>query len=283
LLGNLQHFRKYPGYAIASAISGGIIVGILLLMGIFCYQISPYDPLQVATGPPMSAPTLTHLFGTDGLGRDVLSRVITGSRYSLSVAFIAVIGGTIIGVALGLVSGYEGGRFDRVASLFMDSWIAFPTIVIALLMVAFLSPSFSNIAFAIMISMVPRYFRMVRSLALTLKSRTFVEVARSIGLNDFYIMWRHILPHTIPTVIILMTLNVPTAILTVASLGFLGVGIPPPTPEWGTDLNIARDLLLSGVWAPSFFPGLFIFIACIGFNLLGDGVSRMIGATVERV
>lgn len=260
-----------------------MIMGVLFFMAAFCYQISPYNPLELNPDRMLEPPSSDHLFGTDTLGRDVLSRTITGCRYSLSVAIIAVVGALLIGASAGLVSGYMGGKLDRIVAMMMDSWFAFPTIVIAMLIVVFLKPTYVNTALAVMLATVPRYFRTIRSLSLTLKTRTFVEAVKSIGARDTYVMWHHILPHTIPTVIVLMTLQIPASILSIASLGFLGIGIPPPIPEWGTDLNVARAFLIAGHWAPSFFPGLFIFLSCLGFNLFGDGISRMIGTTVERV
>ncbi len=251
---------------------GLIIVGFILCMAIFAPLIAPYSPVKT-TGPLLSPPSIHHLMGTDNLGRDILSRIIYGSRVVLLIVFSSAFTSMVIGVILGLFSGYTGGKVDRVLSLVMDSIYAFPSLILAIAISAMLGPSIINAIIAISIVYVPTFFRMVRGQTLSLKTRLFVEAAKVLGVSDWGIIFRYIFPNLFATVIVIFSLCIADAVITAAGLSFLGFIVTAPTPDWGWDLSVSRAYLPAGYWWMITFPGLMIVLLTFGFALIGEGLS----------
>lgn len=253
------------------ALLGGFLVLAQIVVAILAPYLAPYDPLKQDLGsvllPPM---TEGHPMGTDDLGRDLLSRIMYGARISLLVGVVVVAMATAVGVPLGAIAGYYP-RLDRWISMGVDILLAFPGILLALAIVAALGPGLINVMIAVGVRSMPMYVRVVRSQVLALKQREFVNAARAIGVREIGILFRHILPNCVGPIIVQATINVGTAILSAAALSFLGVGVQPPTPEWGAMLSKSR---LYVVIAPHVvtFPGLAIMSVVLGFNLLGDGL-----------
>jgi len=243
----------------------------LILLAIFAEVIAPYDPLEMGTGAALGAPGPGHWFGTDLFGRDLLSRTIYGGRISLMVGIAAVIISSLIGVTLGLIAGYYGGWLDMVILRAMDMILAFPGIFLALAVVSLLGTGLTNAVLAVAISTIPTYTRTVRGSILSAKELLYVDAARVMGVPDRLILVRHLLPNVIAPIIILMTLGVAWAILSISSLSFLGLGAQPPTPEWGALLYEGRGFLREAWWLTT-FPGAMIMITVMAVNRLGDGL-----------
>ena len=233
--------------------------------------IAPYDPVKMYPTKTLGAPSLEHWLGTDLYGRDVFSRIVFGSRLSLQMGLISVSIGVSVGGVLGLFAGYSGSMIDEMIMRLMDVMLAFPGILLALSIVAFLGPSLTNAMIAVGISSVPSFARLVRGCVLSAKEDVYVEAAKSIGCGTLRIVFRHILPNVIAPVIVLATLAVGWAILTGAALSFLGLGAQPPTPEWGTMLSEGRDYLRAAPWITT-FPGLAMTVLVIAVNVMGDGL-----------
>jgi peptide/nickel transport system permease protein len=266
-------FEKKPGRGLL--IFGLAIVIIVILMAIFAPLIAPYDPTKTSDDS-FQPPSAEHLMGTNRLGQDVFSRIVWGSRIVLYVVFIATLLSMSIGIPLGLISGYHGGKIDRALSIIMDSIYAFPALILAIVIAVVLGPSPINTAIAISFVYVPTYFRMVRGQTLSLKEQLFVEAARAIGARDKEIMVKYILPNLAPTVLVVFTLSVADAILTEAGLSFLGLSVTPPTPDWGYDLRVGQPFLLDGYWWLVFFPGAMIMLLAMAFALIGEALSERI-------
>jgi peptide/nickel transport system permease protein len=253
----------------------GTIIAVVVLAAIFADFIAlhPADEasLRNRLKPPvwLEGGSWIYPLGTDDLGRDIWSRMIFGARVSLSVGLFAVGGAGSIGVALGLIAGYMGGRTDAVIMRFTDAALAVPLILVALLFVVTLGQAFINVIIALAILLWSRYTRVIRSEVLSLKGRDFVALARIAGASHLRIMVRHILPNIMNTTVVLFTLQLGTVILVEASLSFLGAGVPPPTPAWGTMVADGRDFTATAWWI-SFFPGVAILVTVLSFNLLGD-------------
>jgi glutathione transport system permease protein len=253
------------------ALGAAAVLLLIVLAAIFAPFIAPYDPTTPDYNNVLSGPSLLHLFGTDSYGRDVFSRVIWGGRISLSVGVISVALGGVVGVALGLFSGFVGGWVDGVIMRFCDVLFAFPGILLAIGVVAMLGPGVTNVIYAVAVFSVPVFARLVRGSTLALKQTVYVQAARSIGVSRIKLVMRHILPGTLPAVIVYVSLRIGTAILTAAALSFIGLGAQPPSPEWGAMLADGRNYL--GVADQlTLFPGLAIFVTVLAFNLLGDGL-----------
>ncbi len=234
--------------------------------------ISPYDPYEQYYDHIMEAPSQRYFFGTDNFGRDLFSRVIWGAQISLKVGIVAISIGTGLGTILGLISGYFGGKLDLILQRVMDGWMAFPSIILALVIIAVLGTGELNVMIAIGISQVPPANRVVRGAVLSEKSNLYVEAARAISSSELRIMTRHILPNVTAPIIVIATIALGQAILAEAALSFLGVGIQPPTPAWGSMLSgHSRTYMLVAPWM-AIFPGLAIFLAVMGWNLLGDAL-----------
>lgn len=252
-------------------VSGLILVVILLFVAIFAPLLAPHDPLQQNILMRYRAPSSDYLLGTDEMGRDILSRIIYGSRISLQVGLLAVGFALVTGVILGLLAGYYGGIIDMTIMRFMDIMLAFPSILLAIAIVAILGPQLKNAMLAIGIINVPRFARIIRSSTLSLKETEYVTAARGLGAGDVRIIFYHLLPNAMTPLIIQTTLSIATAILEAAALSFLGLGAQPPTPEWGAMLSDARSSLQRAPWVAT-FPGIAIIFGVLGFNLLGDGL-----------
>ncbi len=234
-------------------------------------MIAPYDPIAQDSKAIRAAPSAQHIFGADNFGRDVFSRVLYGGRMSLPVGFVAVGITAIVGVALGLIAGYYGGTIDAVIMRWVDLMLAFPGILLAMSLVAILGTSLFNLMLAVGIAAIPEYTRVVRGTVLSVRETEYVMAARVSGAPDRNIVLRHILPNVLPPVIVLATLGIAGAIILGSTLSFLGLGIQPPTPEWGNMLDDGRSMLRHQWWV-SLFPGLAIMLTVLAINLLGDGL-----------
>lgn len=254
-----------------SAVLGLIIVIILILSALFAPYIAPYNPEKGELVQRLEAPSSAHWLGTDSQGRDILSRIIFGSRISIQVGLITVGISLVIGTFLGAVSGYYGGVLDLLVMRFIDIMMAFPYILLAIAITAVLGPSLLNAMIAIGIVGIPIYARVVRGAVLSVKEQEYVDAARAAGCTDRRIIWRHVLPNCVAPIIVQATLGVGTAILDAAGLSFLGIGAKPPKPEWGLMLNQGKDAMQTAPWTVM-FPGLAILLVVLGFNLLGDGL-----------
>jgi ABC-type dipeptide/oligopeptide/nickel transport system permease subunit len=281
--GGLRSFiRRAPLSAFWGCIAAAIIV-----MALAAPVLAPYEPLKSDFRAMSKPPSERHYFGTDQIGRDVLSRVIYGSRASLTVALGAVLFGTTLGALWGLASGYFGGRFDIVSQRIIEFLQSFPDLILAMAIAMALGAGFATVIVAIAITRIPFGGRVIRAVVLSLKELSYVEAARGLGASHLRIMARHILPQCVAPYLILATTHLGVAIIIEAALGFLGVGIPPPTPTWG---NMLADSLNAGLvppWWLVLFPGLAITITVLAFNLLGDGIRdildpRLRGAVTAR-
>jgi peptide/nickel transport system permease protein len=254
----------------------GCIAAAIIITAIAAPALAPYEPLKSDFRAMTKPPNERHYFGTDQIGRDVLSRVIYGSRASLTVALGAVLFGTTLGALWGLASGYFGGRFDIIGQRVTEFLQSFPDLILAMAIAMALGAGFGTVIVAIAITRIPFGGRVIRAVVLSLKEMSFVEAARGLGASHLRIMARHILPQCVAPYLILATTHLGVAIIIEAALGFLGVGIPPPTPTWG---NMLADSLNAGLvppWWLVLFPGLAITITVLAFNLLGDGVRDVL-------
>ncbi|MEI3605363.1 ABC transporter permease subunit [Pseudogracilibacillus sp. SE30717A] len=249
-----------------------LLLFIIAVIGPF---ITPYDAAEPNYNNLLETPSLAHFFGTDEYGRDILSRIIAGARISLSVSVSAVTIGAIIGTILGLISGFIGKWVDKLIMRICDVLFAFPDLILAIGIVAILGPGLKNVVIAVAFFSIPSFARIVRGATLEVKEMLFVEAAESIGAGRLRIMFKHVLPETLPTVIVYFTMNVGTAILAAASLSFLGLGAEPSSPDWGAMLSVSRDYI-GTAFHLVFFPGLIIFLTVLAFNLLGDGLREML-------
>ena len=272
MLGGLRYFaRRSPMSAF-----WGVIAATILVIAIAAPIIAPYEPLRSNFRVMTKPPSEQHIFGTDQIGRDTLSRVIHGSRASLTVAFSAVLFGTTVGAFWGLASGYLGGRFDIYSQRILEFLQSFPDLILAMAIAMALGAGTGTVIIAIAITRIPFGGRVIRAVVLSVKEMQFVESARSLGASSLRIMARHILPQCIAPYLILATTHLGVAIIIEASLGFLGVGIPPPTPTWGNMLSDALNAGLVPPWWLVLFPGLAITLTVLAFNLLGDGIRDML-------
>lgn len=250
-------------------VAGLIIISFIIILSLIAPIMAPYDPLDQRLDERLQPPSSKHLMGTDKLGRDIFSRILYGGRISLFIAVSSVVLATLIGMLIGLISGYLGGRIDDLLMRITDMFMAFPSLILALAIAAMLKPGMFNVITAISLSSWPQYARMARAITIQVKNEPYIEAAVSIGASNTRILIGHIIPMVIPQVMIQGMINLGGAILTAAGLGFLGFGVPPPTPEWGLMVSEGRDLIQSHWWI-STFPGLMIFLSVVGFNLLGD-------------
>jgi peptide/nickel transport system permease protein len=261
-----HRFRKNP-----LSVAGLMIIAALAAIALLAPFISPHEPTKIDVYNVLSPPSSNHPFGTDELGRDLLSRMIWGSRASLKVGFIAVGIAISIGIIIGAVSGYYGGRTDAVLMRFVDIMLAFPTFFLILAVIAIVEPSISTIMIVIGITGWMDVSRLIRAEFLTLKERDFVSAARAIGASDFRLIFRHIIPNALSPVFVAATFGIAGAILTESGLSFLGLGVQPPEPSWGNILTSGKDNITVAWWL-SLFPGLAILITVLSYNLVGEGL-----------
>lgn len=259
---------------------GLIMVLVMLLLVIAAPIVAPYDPLEQNIKNRMLAPNAGFLFGTDSFGRDILSRVLYGGRLSLPLALVVVAGATLFGTVLGAVAGYRGGIVDEIVMRIADLVLAFPSIILAMAVVAALGGSMTNSVIAVAIVQWPRYARIVRSLVLGIKRLEYVTAARVVAASDTRILFRAVLPNAIAPTLVMATMEIGGTILTLASLSFLGLGSPPPTPEWGK--MVAEGAGAFDQWWIGTFPGLAILIVVMGFNFLGDGIRDALDPRLRK-
>lgn len=263
------------------AMIGTIIIFIFLAVAIFAPLIAPYSPTEQSMGERLLPPSSQHIFGTDQYGRDVFSRVVYGARVELWIIFIVSIISVIIGIIVGITAGYFGGAVDEILMRITDMFLAFPRLVLAMILTAVLGPNLTNTMIAISLVDWTVYARLGRAEAMKVKSQPYIEAIRAIGAKDLRIIVFHVLPMSISPVIVQLTLRMGTIILTAAGLGFLGLGAQPPTPEWGAIVSDGRNYLVDQWWITT-FPGIAIAFVVLGFNLLGDGIRDISDPRIRR-
>jgi peptide/nickel transport system permease protein len=254
---------------------GLAIVLLLVLSAVLAPVIAPFDPLRMAAGPRLQPPSAAHWFGTDDFGRDLFSRILYGARLTLQIGTIAVGISLTAGLLLGLVAGYAGGWTERVLMRLVDVLFSFTEIVIALACLAILGVGLTNAMIAIGIASIPFYARITHSVVLVERSKPYFEAAVAGGAGHLRLIFGHLLPNVVPTLIVVGTLGISTAVLAAAGLSFLGLGAQPPQPEWGFMLSSSRDLISRAPWM-MIFPGVAIAVTVLGFNLLGDGIREVL-------
>ena len=264
-------FRRNP----LAMIGLGISVA-LILMSIFAPLLAPYDPI-VQSLPDRLLPPLTpgHWMGTDDFGRDIFSRILYGSRITLYIVLLVILTAPVVGLIIGTVAGYFGGWVDAVLMRITDIFLAFPKLILALALVAVLGPGMVNAVLAIAVTSWPPYARVARAETLTVRNSDYIAATRLQGASSLRLIWGHVMPMCLPSVIIRVTLDMAGVILTAAGLGFLGLGVQPPLPEWGLMISAGRKFLFEQWWVAT-MPGLAIFIVSLGFNLLGDGLRDVL-------
>jgi peptide/nickel transport system permease protein len=259
----------------SGAVIGLVILALLIVAAILAPVLTPFDPVAINPPARLQPPSWEHLLGTDPFGRDLFTRVLYGARISLPVGIIAVVISASIGIGLGLISGFYGRLLDGVIMRVIDVMLAFPGIMLALIVVAILGPNLQNVMIAVGIGGIPRYTRLVRGSVLAARELVYVEAARVVGASDRRILVLHILPNVLAPVVVLSTISVGTAILAAAGLSFLGLGAQPPTPEWGSMLADGRQFLNSDPWVTS-APGIAIMLTVLSVNLFGDGLRDVL-------
>ena len=254
-----------------SAVIGLAVISMFIVLAVFAPLIAPYDPLATSWTLVRKAPSSAHWFGTDDLGRDILSRIIFGTRASLLAGVISISIAVGVGVPIGLLAGYHGGFIDALISRITDAMLACPGLILAIALAAFLGPSLTNAMIAIGVTATPIFVRLTRGQVINVKVENYIEAAEAIGNSSMRIAFRHVLPNVLPALLVQITLSIAAAILAEAALSFLGLGQQPPSPSWGSMLNSAQRFLTSAPWM-AFWPGLSIFLVVMSFNLLGDGL-----------
>lgn len=257
-------------------------ISLLIFIAVFAPQIAPHDPTEVDSKVRLQPPSTEYPFGTDHMGRCILSRIVYGARISLLVGFIVISGSLLIGVTLGTISGYFGGLADDVIMRLVDGFLAIPSMFLALALAGTLGPGTFNMMMALIAVEWTSYARVVRGSILSVKEEEFVEAARGLGASDFYILLHHVLPNIISPVIVIATLGIGYAILAAAGLSFLGFGVQPPTPEWGSMLDDGRLFMRKAPYI-MVFPGLAIMMTVLAFNFLGDGLRDEMDPRFRKV
>ena len=274
----LRHVKRNP-----LTLTGLTIVLLLVVVAVFAPWIAPFsgDMIDTHIEDRFLLPSFDHPFGTDELGRDIFSRVIYGARISLKVGIFAIGLALLIGVPLGVIAGSCGSFIDELIMRITDTFLSFPSLLLAMVISAMLGPTLMNAMIAIAISWWPWYTRLLRSEAISVKERDFVKAAKAIGVPRIIIIFKHILPNSLTSVIIQASMDFGSVILTCAALSFLGLGAQPPTPEWGLMISVGRSFFLTNWWIVT-FPGLTILIAVLSFNLLGDGLREILDPKLRR-
>ncbi len=273
---SLQLVRK----SLLAKIGIGVIT-LIILVAVLAPFIAPSSPTDTNLIDRLKSPSPAHPFGTDHLGRDIFSRVVYGSRISLRIGIIVVALGLSVGTALGLIGGYAGGATDTVIMRIADMFLSFPPLILAMALAASLGPNIENVILALAIIWWPRYARLARSKAISLREEDFVLAAHAIGSSFYYVIRRHILPNSVSPLLIQASLELGSVILLAATLSFIGFGAQPPTPEWGAMASSGREYIRMAWWYPT-FPGLAIFVTVIGFNLLGDAIRDILDPYQRR-
>ena len=254
-----------------AAAAGLVVIALFVALAVLAPIVSPYDPLATSWSAVRKAPSAAHWFGTDEIGRDVLARVIWGARASLLAGVVSVLISLTIGVPIGLLAGYAGGKVDMLISRLTDAVLACPFLILAIALAAFLGPSLTNAMIAIGVSATPVFVRLTRGQTLAIKAEEFVLAARAIGNPPWRVALGHVLPNVVPALIVQGTLAIAAAVIAEASLSFLGLGQQPPAPSWGSMLNTAKNYIDNAPWM-AVWPGLSIFMLVLSFNLVGDGL-----------
>jgi len=262
--------RRYP----TALLAGGGMVLLLVLVMLLAPLMAPYDMTKIAPADRLQPPGWQHIFGTDAFGRDLFSRVVYGSRVSIAVAVLTVAIAALPGIALGTLAGMYT-PVDRILTRLMDAWLAVPGLLLAIVMVAAFGRSVAVLALALGLIGLPTYYRQTRAETLRVRGTLYVEAARSLGCREWHLLLHHVLPNTLPALLVLISLRVGGMLLAIGALGFIGLGVQPPTPEWGALMAEGRDYLRQAWWL-SFFPGSAIAITVYAFNLLGDGLRDML-------
>lgn len=260
---------------------GLVVLLLVVLMAIFAPLVAPLDPNVQDVGRQLAGPSSKHILGTDEYGRDIWSRVVHGARYSLAIGLASTAVAMVIGTIIGLAAGYYGGRFDAFVMQVMDVLLAFPALILGLIVVAMLGPTAINIILAIALTSIPPFARIARAPAIALKERDFVEACRSLGYSDLRIMFRHILPNMLAEILVMGSLWLANAIRTEASLAFIGLGIKPPTPTWGGMIRSGFENILDSVWL-AIVPSVAILLVVFALNLLGDGLRDAIDPKLKN-
>ncbi len=263
------------------AMAGLIILTFLIFIALFANLLAPYDPIRISLSERLMAPGISHWFGTDEMGRDILSRIFFGARISLRIGFIVILISGGIGSIIGAVAGYYGGWVDNTLMRLMDVILSCPSLVLAMALAAAMGPSLNNAIMAVSFVMIPKFARLVRGDALAVKEMQFIAAAKVSGARNWWIILHHILPNCLSSVIVLATLTLGDTILIAASLSFIGLGAQPPIPEWGAMISVGRKFLMDQWWYAT-FPGLFILMTVIGFNILGDAFRDIMDPRIRR-
>ena len=264
-----------------AAVAGLAVLCAFLVLALAAPVATSYDPEQTRLEEALREPSVQHLLGTDQQGRDILARLVYGARYSLLIGFAAVGLGLCIGVPLGAVSGFYGGLVDLTIQRIVDVLLSFPGFLLALTLVAVLGVGLENVVIAVGLGVVPAFVRLVRASTLSIRYQPYVDAARSYGASGPLIIWRHVLPNALAPVVVQATLGLGSTLLTAAGLGFLGLGVQAPTPEWGSMLGEGRQYLFNSPNLAT-FPGIAIFLTVLGFNLAGDGLRDALDPTADR-
>jgi peptide/nickel transport system permease protein len=263
------------------AITGTIIIAVFIFIAIFAPLLTSYSPDIQELSNKLQPPSWEHPFGTDQFGRDILCRILYGSRIAIQIVLIVTLISSFIGVSIGVTAGYFGGIIDEILMRITDMFLAFPRLILAMAFAAMLGPNLTNMIIAISLVSWTTYARISRAEALKVKGQPYIESIKSMGASNFRIMFSHVLPMTISPVLVQLTLRMGTIIITAAGLGFLGLGAQPPSPEWGVMVSDGRSYLIDQWWV-STFPGIAIALVVLGFNLLGDGIRDMLDPRLRR-
>jgi len=264
------------------SVVGAVIVILFFIVGAIGNWIAPYSPYETDYSQTLRPPSRAHPFGTDAFGRDVLSRVICGARISLGIALAVTSLSVCLGLIIGTISGFIGGMLDTLIMRVVDLFMAFPPIIVAMVLATILGGSIRTVIIALVLSSWTGTARLVRGEVLAIKSQVFIRATRVIGATKWHIMLHHVLPNAIPPVLVSSTLSFGRIVLTTAGLSFIGVGVQPPLPEWGCMISEGREFIVSGQWWLVFFPGLAIMITVMGLNLFGDGLRDILDPRQRR-
>ncbi|WP_083988740.1 ABC transporter permease [Devosia geojensis] len=279
LAGNALRFTGKALTSNPTTLVGAIIFVAIVVLAILAPYISPYDPVAQRITIRLQGPSWEHWLGTDYYGRDILSRLLHGARYSLVIGILSITLAVILGSLIGLIAGYFGGRIDIVIMQVMDVVLAFPALILGIILVAVLGASVTNIIIAIAFTAVPAFARIARAPVMTLREREFVQAGYALGFSDLRIMFRHILPNIVPEIIVMASLWMATAVRTEASLAFIGLGIAPPTPTWGGMVREGFENILDS-YSVALFPSLAVLVLVLALNLIGDGLRDAIDPKV---